>query len=147
MKQLITMLINERIKLKVVSFGGKDESKEWVDAYKFTITLPNDEVIGRCDLRIGHNRKTFIGGNIGYEIDEPYRGSHFSYDACLLMFELAKKHEMKYVIITCEKSNDASRKILELLNGHYLGLRRVEPFSEMHDEGIKEVHIYRYELI
>jgi hypothetical protein len=52
--------------------------------------LPSEEVIGRCDLRIGHKRKTFICGNIGYEIDKVYQENHFSYDARLLMFSLAK---------------------------------------------------------
>ena len=68
----------------------KEESKEWVDAWKFVIMLPSEEVIGRCDLRIGHKRKTFICGNIGYEIDKVYQENHFSYDARLLMFSLAK---------------------------------------------------------
>ena len=68
----------------------------------------NGTKIGVCDLRIGHNENTYYGGNIGYGIDEEYRGHHYAGKACLLLFELARKHEWDYVIITCNPDNFAS---------------------------------------
>lgn len=90
MKQKVTWLTNERIKLNVVSFSEKRGIQRVGGCLKVVIMLPSEEVIGRCDLRIGHKRKTFICGNIGYEIDKVYQENHFSYDARLLMFSLAK---------------------------------------------------------
>ena len=55
--------------------------------------------MGVCDLRIGHNDNVYYGGNIGYSIGEAYRGHHYAAKACLLLFELAKKHNLEYVII------------------------------------------------
>ena len=52
--------------------------KQWVPAYYFDVFLFNETKIGYRDLRIGYNAKTYIGGNIGYGIDEPYRGHHYA---------------------------------------------------------------------
>ena len=49
--------------------------KDYVPAYKYQVKLHNgDASIGRIDLRIGYNKNTHYGGNIGYEIEEAYRG-------------------------------------------------------------------------
>ena len=37
----------------------------WLPAYYFDICLPDGTKVGTCDLRVGHNEKTYIGGNIG----------------------------------------------------------------------------------
>lgn len=34
--------------------------------------------MGQCDLRIGYNERLYYGGHIGYQIDEKYRGHHYS---------------------------------------------------------------------
>src|SRR5690606_15380417 len=89
-----------------------DEIKEkgYVPAYYFKIKrCENDTEIGQCDLRIGHNDNTKYGGNIGYEIYEPFRGNHYAAKACKLLFKLARKHHMKELIITCSPENIASR--------------------------------------
>ena len=61
--------------------------------------------MGKIDLRIGHNGNVYYGGNIGYSVDKKYRGHHYAGKACLLLFELAKKHHMDYLIITCVPDN------------------------------------------
>ena len=63
--------------------------KNWVPAYYFSICLPDGTKIGQCDLRIGHNDRLYIGGNIGYGIDEAYRGHHYAAKACKLLFRQA----------------------------------------------------------
>ena len=64
--------------------------KKWLPAYYFDICLLDGEKVGHCDLRIGHNQKTYIGGNIGYGIDEAFRGNHYAAKACKLLFRQAK---------------------------------------------------------
>ncbi|MCL2776030.1 MAG: GNAT family N-acetyltransferase [Oscillospiraceae bacterium] len=73
--------------------------------------------------RIGDNTNRHIkyGGNIGYDIDEPYRGSKYSLKACKLLLILAKQHDMKSVYITCDPENRASRRVCELLGAEYTG--------------------------
>lgn len=48
--------------------------KGWVPSYAFDICLPDGTAAGYCNFRIGHNEKTYYSGNIGYGIDEAYRG-------------------------------------------------------------------------
>ncbi len=111
-------LENDEIKLvleKTVD-AGKDA---WLPTYCFAIYEKRNVKIkiGVCDLRIGHNENVYYGGNIGYKIEEAYRGHHYAAKACLLLFELAKRHCMEYVIITCNPDNDASRKTCEYAGG------------------------------
>ena len=67
-------LKTEEIFLKLVRTCDAQPEKQWLPAYYFDICLPDGTKIGHCDLRIGHNEKTRIGGNIGYGIDEPHTG-------------------------------------------------------------------------
>lgn len=93
-------LKNEEIQLMLEKVVEGDEEKGWVPAYHFAICNNKGIKIGVCDLRIGHNEKLYYGGNIGYNIDVAYRGNHYAGKACILLFELAKKHDLKYLIIT-----------------------------------------------
>ncbi|MDE7296327.1 MAG: GNAT family N-acetyltransferase, partial [Clostridia bacterium] len=87
-------------------------------------------------------------GNIGYRINEPYRGHHYAGKACLLRFELAKKHNMDYLIITCNPDNFASIKTCE-----YVGCRFVETVELPQDNDMRvedgETHkcIYRIDIV
>ena len=83
----------------------------------FKICLPDGTQAGVCDLRIGHNEGVYYGGNIGYGVGEPHRGRHYAGKACLLLFQLAKKHGMDYLYITCNPENTASRKTCEYAGG------------------------------
>lgn len=120
--------------------------KNWVPAYYFSVCLPDGTKIGQCDLRIGHNDRLYIGGNIGYGIDEAYRGCHFAAKACKLLFRQARKHGLKYVIITCDPTNRASSRTCELAGGQYLETANVPEWHNMYDEGYRQVMIYRFNL-
>lgn len=120
--------------------------KQWLPAYYFDICLQNGQKIGYCDLRIGHNEKTYVGGNIGYGIDEAYRGHRYASKACRLLFRLAQKHGMDYLIITCDPTNIASARTCELAGGRFLEIADVPKFSEMYEEGKRKVKIYRFDI-
>ena len=125
---------------------GAAPEKQWVPAYYFSICLPDGTKIGRCDLRVGHNERLYIGGNIGYEIDEAYRGHHYAAQACALLFRQARKHHMDYVIITCDPDNPASARTCELAGGQYLETAAVPPWHNMYEEGSRFVMVYRFDL-
>ena len=120
--------------------------KRWVPTYYFDICLPDGTKIGHCDLRIGHNDKTYIGGNIGYGIDEPYRGRRYAAKACKLLFQLARKHGMEYIIITCDPTNAASSRTCQLAGGQYIETADIPEDNEMYAEGKRQVMIYRFDL-
>lgn len=128
-------LKNDEIQLKLEKTVEGNVEKDWVPAYHFAICNKEGTKMGVCDLRIGHNDKLYYGGNIGYSIDKEYRGSHYAGKACYLLFELAKKHNLEYVIITCNPDNIASRKTCEYAGGELLEVVELPEDSDMRERG------------
>lgn len=139
-------LKNDEIQLMLEKTVDADPEKDWVPAYHFAICNNNGQKMGVCDLRIGHNDKLYYGGNIGYRINEEYRGNHYAGKACLLLFELAEKHDLKYLIITCNPENHASRRTCEYAGGKLLEIVELPEDNDMRGDGEMEKCIYRFEL-
>ena len=141
-----TDLKDSEIFLRLRKTCGARPEKRWLPAYYFDICLADGTKIGQCDLRIGHNDKTYIGGNIGYGIDEAYRGHHYAAKACALLFRQARKHGMDHLIITCVPENAASSKTCLRAGGEYLETARIPEDNEMYAEGKRRVLVYRFAL-
>ena len=124
-------LKDNEIQLILEKTADGNNKKEWVPAYY---------------LPIGHNDKLYYGGNIGYSIYEKYRGNHYAGKACQLLFKLAKKHELQYLIITCNPDNYASRKTCEYAGGKLLEITRLPEDNDMRDKGETEKCIYKFTL-
>ena len=139
-------LKSEDIQLVLEKTVEGHSEKGWVPAYHFTICNNIGTKVGDCDLRIGHNDRLYYGGNIGYGIDEEYRGNHYAGKACLLLFELAKKHEMEYIIITCNPDNYASRKTCEYAGGELLEIIELPKDNDMRARGELNKCIYKFVL-
>lgn len=108
-------LYDNEIYLRLDRTAEENKEKGYVPAYYFTICLrDNSQEIGSCDLRIGYNDNTYYGGNIGYRIEESYRGNHYATKACRLLFKLAGEHGMKSLIITCDPQNIASARLVNV---------------------------------
>lgn len=138
-------LRNDEIYLNLTGTIDEDLERELVPSYYFDIcSLENETVMGHCDLRIGHNQKLYYGGNIGYNVKPEFRGHHYAGKACRLLFELAKKHELGYVIITCNPENIASRKTCEYAGGKLTGIVPLPPDNDMYLEGEREKCIYKF---
>lgn len=137
-------LKNEEIQLILEKTVNEDKEKEWLPAYHFAICNNDGEKMGTCDLRIGHNDKVYYGGNIGYRIEEMYRGHHYAGKACLLLFELARKHNLDYLIITCNPDNYASRRTCEYAGGQLLEIVELPEDNDMRLEGETEKCIYKF---
>lgn len=91
--------------------------KGWAPAYHFAICSVGGAKMGSCQLRVGWNQGLYYSGHIGYAVDEAYRGHHYAGKACLLLFELARRHGMRELIITCSPDNIASAKTCEYAGG------------------------------
>ena len=139
-------LKNDEIQLLLEKAVEGDDEKGWVPAYHFAICDLKGNKMGVCDLRIGHNEKLYYGGNIGYRIEEEYRGHHYAGKACLLLFELARRHDLEYVIITCNPDNYASRKTCEYAGGKLIEIVEVPAGNDMRERGEMEKCIYRFEV-
>ena len=139
-------LKTDEIILRLVRTAGENPEKNWVPAYYFDICLPNGQKIGACDLRIGHNQNLYYGGNIGYAVDAEHRGHHYAGKACRLLFDLAKKHDLGYVIITCNPDNWPSRKTCEYAGGTLIEICDLPKDNDMYLRGEYSKCIFRFEL-
>lgn len=138
-------LKNDEIELCLSHISEADMQKHWLPAYYFDI-YTNGQKIGSCDLRIGDNQRIFYGGNIGYQIDEAYRGHHYAKKACLLLFQLAQKHQLDHLYITCAKDNIPSNKTCQALNGQFLGNFSLPKDSDLYQRGERDVNVYLFRL-
>ena len=142
-----SFLENDEIKLVLERVTQGDPVKNRVPAYYFRICDKQGHIMGRCDLRIGYNDGLYYGGHIGYRIEEAYRGHHYAAKACMLLFQLAKKHEMDHLFITCNPDNWPSRKTLEYLKGEFLEIAELPEDNNMRVErGETEKCIFRFDL-
>ena len=140
-------LKTDEIFLRVNRLTKADPEKGFVPAYHFEICLLDGTEVGNCDIRIGHNENTYFGGNIGYRVYEDYRGHSYAYKACCLLFELARRHSMEYLLITCRPDNIPSRKTLEKLDGELIEIADVPEKNDMRvNEGIEKVCVFKYYL-
>lgn len=139
-------LKSDEIFLKLVRTCDAQPEKRWLPAYYFDICLLDGRKIGSCDLRIGHNDKTYIGGNIGYEIDEAFRGHHYAAKACRLLFKQARKHNMTHLFISCAPENTASSRTCQIAGGKYIETANIPEDNEMYAEGKRQEMIYRFDL-
>lgn len=140
-------LHSDELRLELERTAGADPVRDYVPAYYFFICLPDGTKVGRCDLRIGHSRKLYFGGNIGYTVFPDYRGHHYAEKACRLLFELARRHGLGHVIITCSPDNLPSRHSCEHLGGRLLEIAELPADNDMRrDLGYTHVCVFRYEL-
>lgn len=140
------VLKNGEIQLVLEKVTAADASKDWLPAYHFHICSLSGTVMGKCDLRIGYNEKVYYGGNIGYNILPKYRGNHYAGKACRLLFELAKKHHMGYLIITCNPDNYASRKTCEYAGGKLIEIVELPAGNDMRQDKETQKCIYRFDM-
>lgn len=137
-------LKNDEIQLLLEKTVDGDQEKNRVPAYHFSICDLNGTRMGICDLRIGYNDNLYFGGHIGYTVFPEYRGNHYAGKACLLLFQLAQKHDMKYLYITCNPDNYASKKTCEYAGGRLLEIAQLPEGNDMRDNGEFEKCIYKF---
>ena len=142
-----SLLKSEEIRLVLERVSDGDPVRKWVPAYYFAICDLNGNKMGSCDLRIGHNEMLYYGGNIGYRVEEPFRGNRYAAKACRLLFELARKHQLEYLIITCNPDNMASAKTCERVGGELIETAELPMNNPMRvEDGETHKRIYRVRL-
>lgn len=135
------------ILLRLDKKAPADPERGYVPAYHFTILSKDGAEAGTCDLRIGHTEGLYYGGHIGYEVKEAFRGRHFAARACRLLFDLARRHKMGYVIITCRPDNIASALTAQSAGCRFVERAVLPMDNEMRlAKGTEEVDIYAVSL-
>jgi predicted acetyltransferase len=105
------------------------------------------EKIGKIDLRLTVEGDMYYYGHIGYNISRPYRGNHYAYEACLLLFAIARdEFGLSELIITCSPDNVASYKTLTKLGGELIEKVKVPKGHPLYTIGETEKYIFRYKI-
>jgi len=136
-------LSDGEIRLCLQEITEQDPLQGYVPSYRFDITSLSGTKIGFCDLRIGHTEGLYYGGNIGYQVDEQYRGHHYAAKACKLLFPLARAHKLGYVIITCNPDNYASAKTASRAGCEFVEVVDLPKTNDMYKQGERQKLIYR----
>ena len=125
-------------------------AKRYCPCYHFGILLHGKETkVGELRLRIGAIEEfpsLLTSGHLGYEVGEAHRGKGYATRASLLASRIARAHGFRYLVITCDPANVASRRTCERLGARLVGEFDVPPDHSMYEKGRRRVCRYQWEL-
>ncbi len=141
-------LIDKDLELILEKTEPANSEKDYVPAYHFLMmNKKTGEKMGNIDLRIGYNNGIRYGGNIGYGVEEKFRGNHFALRSIDLLLPLAKKHGLTEITITCDPKNIASRRTCELAGGKLLEIVNLPTDNDQYKAGVRETScVYKFTL-
>ena len=125
--------------------------KKYVPSYDFAV-CKGSEKIGEIHLRIGYSgfgpdeSSLYYGGQIGYGIDEEFRGNGYAVRACKLLGTVAKAHDMTKLLITNDYTNTASRRVCEKLGTRFIRMVRLPEWTDLYKEGQRYIKIYEWSV-
>ena len=126
------------LELDLVACAAADVAMELSPCYNFSMRV-GGETVGRICFRLGDSRKLVMyGGHIGYSVFPKHQGHHYAERASRLLFELARRHGMKELWITCNPDNAASRRTCERLQAVLVEIVPVPEIYDMYRRGEKE---------
>lgn len=140
------------IYLRLESVAAADDERGLVPSRHYIICRAvDDEPVGECSLRLGHNGKkgyysTYYGGNIGYEVYPEFRGNHYSAKACVILLDEARTLGMEYLLVTCNPDNFASKRTIELVGFAFIEDAEVPVHNAMYDRGEYRKLVYKMDL-
>lgn len=111
--------LDEYIKLTRDNEKGESLPKDWVPATTYWL-IDNGQFVGHTNIR--HRLNDYlakIGGNIGYYIPPSARNKGYGTKILELALIKAKKLGLQKVLVTCDESNIASKKIIEKNKGQF----------------------------
>jgi tagatose 1,6-diphosphate aldolase len=93
-----------------------------VPAYAFRLVhVDSGADMGHLNLRVGlTTHVTRYAGNIGYSVNEPFRGHRYAARAVRLILPVARRLGIDPVWITCDPENPASRRTLEIAGAEFV---------------------------
>lgn len=140
-----SVMHGETLTLRLIETCMGDENI--IPFYYYDIYLNHDNTpIGKISIRIGHNKHSYYNGNLGYEIDESYRGQGYAAEAVKMTYDIALHYMMDYLIASCHHDNYQSISVIEKLGGIYLETIMPPKDYIFYYEGMPEQSIFRIDL-
>jgi len=126
-------------------------AKRYVPAYEFAV-CHGGEKAGEINLRIGYagfgpdSSSLYYGGQIGYGINENYRGLGYAGRACRLLLPVARAHRMTKLLITNAADNGASRRVCEKLGLKHVRTALLPEWHDLYQEGQRFQNIFEWDV-
>lgn len=141
-------LSDGEIVLRLQKEAPADPCRSWVRSRHYGIVLErSDTVVGEIDIRLGYTLDLVrYGGNIGYGVDEHYRGHHYAGKACKLAKSIARECGMDVLWITCNPDNWASRRTCEWIGATLVEVVDLPSDNDQYLEGQRQKCRYRWVL-
>lgn len=137
----------KKVSLKERFFVSNERAYDGIGTVFYDIYNLDGYRVGNIDLRLKMDDYMYYYGHVGYDVYETYRGNHYAYEACKLLFKIAKdKYQMNELIITCNPDNIASYKTLLKLGGECKGIVKVPSNHPIYKHGDKEKYIFCYKI-
>ncbi len=141
------VLHDGELELVLTECQQADSSIWGVPAYIFHICRqPPGEKMGHISFRIGDRWNMKYAGEIGYVIDERFRGNHYAERSCRLLLPFVRQHGLVKLWITCGPDNLASRRTLERLGAELVEVVDVPAQYPMPEGTIRKKCRYRLRL-
>lgn len=136
------------VSLKYRYHTTSETAYDGIPTVYYDIVLNKDNIkVGDIELRLKMDDNMYYYGHVGYSILTKYRGNHYSFEACKLLFNEAKeRYEMSELYITCNPDNIASYKTLLKLNGELVEVVQVPKDHELFKRGDRMKCIFRYKI-
>ena len=139
-------LVDGELELHLAERTGADPLRNRVPAYRFEMRVGSDRV-GSASLRVGSGvYLEKYAGHIGYGVEVQFRGHHYAARATRLLFDVARRHGLTTIWITCNPENVASRRTCELVGGELVEIVDLPTDSDMYQEGERQKCRYRIRL-
>ena len=131
------------IALRLEQRSPADPAKGHVPCYHFGIVLARTgRKVGELRFRVGTVRRTpalGFAGHIGYAVDPPFRGRRYAGRAVRLLRPLVRSHGFRSLVITCDPTNEPSRRTLRRLGAVPVGEFSIPPDHAMYAAGKRRV--------
>ena len=136
-------LTDEEIALVCTKKTPAIPEKKWVPSYTFEIRKGGARV-GETNLRIGYTEGLYFGGQIGYHIDEAFRGHDYAGKACRLLIPVMRAHGMDTALITNNVNNVASRRVCEKLGARLVRKAELPEWHDLYKAGERYVNVFEW---
>ncbi|HVT14465.1 MAG TPA: GNAT family N-acetyltransferase [Fimbriimonadaceae bacterium] len=120
----------------------------WASSFYFEmIERASGAKAGGLRLRFAETEELVLyGGQIGYGVDEPFRGRRFAARSVRLLLPVARLAGMEELWVTCDPENIASRRSIERAGAKFVEIVDIAKTSPMYAKGRRRCCRYRFDL-
>ena len=133
----VDTLVDGDLRLVLRETTTGDPARGWVPDMRFNMRLQGvGDKVGGIQLRLGlTDELLYHAGQIGYGVDEQFRGQRLAARSVVLLLPVARAAGMEELWITCDPENIASRRSLEIAGGELVEIRDIAEWSPMRVDG------------